>query len=58
MGNTFLRLCTSENIFILPLHLFDNLAGYRTLGWRSFLFRILNTLPHFLFVSRDAIEEV
>lgn len=57
MGNTTLRLCTSENVFILPLHLFDNWAGYRTLGWKSFPFRNLNTLPHLLFVSRDAIEK-
>lgn len=48
MKDTFLRLCTSENVFFLFLHSFDNLAGYRTLDWRIFSFGILNTLPHFL----------
>lgn len=57
MENIFLRLCTSENVVILSLLLLDNLAGYRTLSWRALPFRILNTSPHFLFVSRDSMEK-
>lgn len=44
----FLRRCVSEGVFILSLYFLDNLAGYRTLVWRAFPFRILNALPHLL----------
>lgn len=47
----------SEDVFILALYFLDNLAGYRTLVWRAFPFRILNALPHLLSVSTDAIAK-
>ena len=33
------------------------MAGYRTLVWKAFPFRILNALSHVLFVSIDDIEK-
>lgn len=47
----------SEDVIILSLSFGDNLAGYRTLLWKAFPFKILNALSHVLFVSIDDTEK-
>lgn len=52
----YLRSYIAENIFVPFSYSVDSLTGYYILSWKSFSFRILKELLHYL-VFLDAVEK-
>lgn len=45
-GDIFLRLCISENDFVLTSHFITGFPGYNVAGGKLFVFKIVRTLLH------------